>query len=133
MGKTIADLNINWNFKDPPYLDHNEFKKQFTKLNPDCANCNILQLPYVFFINGKYYWKIDYKSLATRVRGNPIDNVWKLFQEFHYYLNYWMFFHQCKFRELEKIEKISCSEYNLKIKELIAPFETIDDLGIYGG
>lgn len=118
MNKTIADLNIKWNFKDPPYINFGQFKKLFTELNPEYAESKILQLPYIFFINDKYYWKIDYSSLATRTRGNPIDCVWKLFHEFHYYLNYWIFFHKCKFRELEKIERISDCQYNIKINEL---------------
>ena len=64
--KTIADLDIKWEFSYRTYLEYEVFVEKFQKLNPNLPNYNIISDNYTFDVINTNS-KVDVKNCSYKI------------------------------------------------------------------
>lgn len=119
--KTIADLNINWEFSYRTYLEYEVFAEKFRKLNPDLTDYIITPNVYNFvvvnnnprvslFQNDSYI--IDTKKLNF----SKICNLFQLFFELDFLIAVHQFKNNGESLKLKSIEKVSDYQFVIYLK-----------------
>ncbi len=119
--KTIADLNINWEFSHRTYLDFGDFVDKFEKLNSNVKNYIIIPNIYNFtiinnnprvslFKNDSYI--IDTKKLNF----SKICNLFELFFELDFLIAVHSFKNNGDYLKIDSIEKASNYQFVIYLK-----------------
>lgn len=94
--KTIADLNINWEFSHRTYLEYEVFAEKFKKLNPDLINYIIINDIYTFgIVNMNESVNVTDRNYHVNTKVLNFSKICTLFQLF-FELDFLVAIHQFK-------------------------------------
>jgi hypothetical protein len=118
--KTIADLNINWEFSYKTYLEYEVFAEKFKKLNPKLENYNIINNIYTFSVvnvNRSVNVKDKYYYINTKVLNfSKICTLFQLFFELDFLIAIHQFKNNGESLKLDSIRKASDYQFVIYLK-----------------
>lgn len=119
--KTIADLNINWEFSYRTYLEFEVFAEKFEKLNPDVINYIITPNIYNFIIVNNNprvsLFKNDSHIIDTKkLNFSKICNLFELFFELDFLIAVHSFKNNGDYLKIDSIKKVSDYQFVIYLK-----------------
>jgi hypothetical protein len=81
--KTIADLDIKWEFSYRTYLEYEVFVEKLQKLNPNLPNYNIISDNYTFDVINTNS-KVDVKNCSKKLNFSKLCTLNDLFFELNF-------------------------------------------------
>lgn len=118
--KTIADLNINWEFSYRTYLEYEVFAEKFRKLNPKLKNYNIINDVYTFgVVNANR--SINVKDRHYYINSSILNfskscTLFQLFFELDFLVAIHQFQNNGESLQLGSIEKLSSNRFVIYLK-----------------
>lgn len=119
--KTIADLNINWEFSYRTYLEFEVFAEKFRKLNPDLIDYIITPNVYNFVVvnnnpNVSLFQNDSHIIDTKKLNLSKICTLFQLFFELDFLIAVHQFKNDGESLRIESIEKVLDYQFVIYLK-----------------